>query len=39
MPDIWENSIGLNPSDASDGNKDKDGDGYTNIEEYLHSLL
>src|SRR3989338_2343239 len=39
MPDIWENSIGLNPSDASDGNKEKDGDGYTNIEEYLHSLL
>ena len=39
MPDDWESSAGLNPNDSSDGNKDKDGDGYTNIEEYLHSLL
>jgi len=39
MPDEWENSIGLNPGDAADGNEDLDGDGYTNIEEYLHSLL
>lgn len=28
----------LNPDDASDSNGDLDADGYTNIEEYLHSL-
>ncbi|HBB54089.1 TPA: pectate lyase [Candidatus Nomurabacteria bacterium] len=39
MSDEWEKKTGLNPSDASDGNKDLDGDGYANIEEYLHSLL
>lgn len=39
MPDDWEQQHGLNPQDASDGNKDRDGDGYTNLEEYLHSLL
>ncbi len=39
MPDEWESGKGLNPNDPSDGNKDRDGDGYTNIEEYLHSLL
>jgi len=38
MPDDWELKKGLNPEDASDGNKDLDRDGYTNIEEYLHSL-
>lgn len=39
MPDEWENGAGLNPSDPTDGNRDQDGDGYTNLEEYLHSLL
>lgn len=38
MPDDWEREIGLDPEDASDGNGDLDGDGYTNIEEYLHLL-
>ncbi len=38
MPDDWEEKLTLDPSDPSDGNKDLDGDGYTNIEEYLHSL-
>lgn len=38
MPDEWELNNGLDPKDASDGNGDLDGDGYTNIEEYLHSL-
>ena len=36
MPDEWEAKYGLNPHDASDGSKDKDGDGYTNVEEYLN---
>jgi hypothetical protein len=39
MSDEWESSEGLDPRDASDGNLDKDEDGYTNIEEYLDSLV
>jgi len=35
MPDEWERARGLNPNDARDGNADRDGDGYTNLEEYL----
>jgi pectate lyase len=38
MADDWERAIGLDPSDPSDGNGDLDGDGYTNVEEYLHEL-
>ena len=38
MPDEWEAEMGLDPADSSDGNGDHDGDGYTNTEEYLHSL-
>jgi hypothetical protein len=36
MPDKWERRYGLNPSDPSDANLDKDHDGYTNVEEYLN---
>lgn len=36
MPDKWEKRYGFNPNDASDTSKDKDSDGYTNIEEYLN---
>lgn len=36
MPDTWESSHGFNPSDASDGPKDANGNGYTNLEEYLN---
>jgi hypothetical protein len=36
MPDEWEKKCGLNPNDASDGAKDADSDGYTNVEEYLN---
>jgi hypothetical protein len=39
MPDAWELAMGLDPASASDANGDLDGDGYTNIEAYLHSLL
>ena len=35
MSDVWELAVGLNPSDASDGNKDRNGDGVSNIEEFL----
>lgn len=38
LPDTWETVHGLNPHDPADGNADRDGDGYTNLEEYLHSL-
>ena len=38
MPDEWEREHGLNPHDPSDANGDQDGDGYTNIEEYLNDL-
>jgi hypothetical protein len=34
MPDWWETKYGLNLNDAGDANKDKDGDGFTNIEEF-----
>lgn len=39
MPDSWETSHGLNPNSASDGSLDRDSDGYTNVEEYINSLL
>jgi hypothetical protein len=39
MPDAWEKNHGLNPRDPSDGNKDLNGDGYTNLEKYLNSLV
>ncbi|MEY4385443.1 MAG: hypothetical protein RLY20_726 [Verrucomicrobiota bacterium] len=39
MPDDWEKSQGLNPRDAADGNADMNGDGYTNLEKYLNSLV
>jgi hypothetical protein len=39
MPDTWESAHALNPFDAADRNGDQDGDGYTNLEEYLNSLV
>ncbi len=37
MPDAWERKYRLRPRDATDGNDDRDGDGYTNIEEWLNA--
>lgn len=37
IPDITEFVMGMNPSDSTDGNGDRDGDGYTNLEEYLNN--
>ena len=34
LPDEWEKKYGLNPSDAADAAADKDGDDFTNLEEY-----
>jgi hypothetical protein len=39
MPDAWEKARKLNPRDPSDAAKDRDGDGYTNIEEYVNGLV
>lgn len=38
MPDRWEQSAGLDPRNP-DNNGDQDSDGYTNLEEYLNSLV
>ena len=38
MPDEWEKKNGLDPYDNTDNNKDKDKDGYTNLEEFLNYL-
>lgn len=37
MPDDWENLHDFNSKNPSDGPQDADGDGYTNIEEYLNN--
>lgn len=37
MPDEWEKRHGFNAHDPADRNGDADGDGYTNLEEYLNS--
>jgi hypothetical protein len=39
MPNVWETARGLNPNNRSDGSQDRNGDGYTNVEEYLNSLI
>jgi pectate lyase len=38
MADAWERASGLDPNDDSDRNGDPDGDGWTNLEEYINSL-
>jgi hypothetical protein len=38
IADAWEKKFGLNPNDASDANKDSNGDGYTNIEKYFNNI-
>lgn len=37
MPDAWERSHGLDPDATNDGAADADGDGYTNVEEFLNA--
>jgi pectate lyase len=36
MPDAWERANRFDPKDPSDGARDKDVDGYTNLEEFLN---
>lgn len=38
IPDWWEQKMGLNLHNPSDGPQDRNSDGYTNLEEYLHWL-
>jgi len=38
MPDWWEQAAGLNPL-VPDNNGDADGDGYTNLENYLNAIV
>ena len=39
MADAWEQQNGLNPGNAEDRNGDRNGDGWTNLEEYVNSLV
>jgi len=39
MPDYWEEARGLDPYDPADGVQDRNGDGYSNLEEYINSLI
>lgn len=39
MPDAWELANNLDPLDAIDANEDFNNDGYTNLEDFLFSLL
>jgi pectate lyase len=39
MPDEWEIERDLDPNNVNDGKEDRDGDGYTNVEEYLNWLV
>ncbi|MCX7865774.1 MAG: hypothetical protein N2438_01420 [Limisphaera sp.] len=39
MPDFWERRAGLDPRDPVDAQQDRNGDGYTNLEEYLGWLV
>lgn len=39
MPTAWETTHGLDPSDPADGAVDPDGDGYTNLEDYLNGVF
>jgi pectate lyase len=39
MSDSWETKKGLNPNNPEDRNGDKDKNGYTDLEDYLNSLV
>ncbi len=39
MADAWERANGLDPTNPADRNGVPNGDGYTNLEGYLHSLV
>jgi hypothetical protein len=39
MADAWETTAGLDAADPEDRNEDRNGDGWTNLEEYINSLV
>lgn len=39
MPDDWEKVKGLDPNDLTDSHGDRNGDGYSNLEEYLNNFF
>lgn len=39
MPDAWEDRVGLDKNNPEDRNGDLNGNGYTNLEDYLNSLV
>jgi hypothetical protein len=38
MPDVWEKKYKLDPKDPADAVLDCNGDGYTNIEKFIHGI-
>lgn len=38
LADTWEQQYGFDPKDPSDASKDANGNGYTNIEEFLNGM-
>jgi len=36
MADVWEDMYGFDKNNYSDNAQDKDGDGYTNLEEFIN---
>jgi hypothetical protein len=38
LPDEWEKTHGLDPGNAADATADLNGDGYTNIEDFINGL-
>jgi pectate lyase len=38
LPDDWEKKHGLNPNESADATTDLNGDGYTNIEDFINGL-
>ncbi|MDA0322284.1 MAG: hypothetical protein O2923_06150 [Verrucomicrobia bacterium] len=39
MPDAWEDARGLDKNDPADSADDRLGDGFSNLEEYIHGII
>lgn len=38
IADVWEITVGLDPTDPDDANADRNDDGYTNLEDFLNQV-